>query len=304
MIQLSTQALSLNKDLAYTLTLADHHGCWCAWCLDYIKTKSELEGHHIWPRAALVGLLGKGTIPLDCLVPVHKNLCHREGFQKYSDIAGVFLRDIQSLDPHEFDRTCYRAFLEGDLSKAVFLREWASQRDWLSNDPEARYQNLIFELNALAGSSMANLLTRPPRRGDASTWLEKKIRQESITSELLTYSGSVLVNGGHIGEGLKLYQQVSSTVPRWYHKSDELNGVITRRLATATCEIKYAREAVELAVNHDYTLRTALLSLGWTRANNQDYSGARDVFDDITDQAITAPISWLHRAGKEFGVGC
>lgn len=300
---LSTAVLLSNKDLGFGLRLADHHCCWCAWCFDYITRRSDLERHHIWPKGALIALLGKNNFPTDCLVPVHKQGCHREGFQKCSDIAGTVFSELGSLDSSETDETCHAAFFEGNLTRAVFVREWASRHYDELLTPDERHHNLIHQLNALAGSALANPLTGRGRGLSKISWLEDRIRGEDISSELLTYAGSVLVNSGHIDEGWKFYQQVSSAVPRWRRNSNELNGVIKRRLAAATCELKHSIEAVKLAEHQQYTLRTALLSLAWSRVRCGEYTKALDTFEDITS-LVPGPISWLHRAGQDFGRGC
>jgi hypothetical protein len=121
--------------------------------------------------------------------------------------------------------------------------------------------------------------------------------------ELLVYSGSELVNSGRIWDGWQRYQGVLAEAPRVRKLSSKLYAKVARVRAIVTFETKHSKEALELSEEDKYTLRTALLSSGWSKIKVGDYTGARDAFDSITSWVV-GDVSWWHRAEQEFGVGC
>jgi hypothetical protein len=232
---------------------------------------------------------------------VHREACHRKGIQTASNTAGDYLAEAQKLRPEELDSTCLRSFHEGDLNRALFLREWSRRRCEELGDESGVRKHVIFQLNPLAGSVLAEQLV-----GNRPRWLDGKLLSHSACDpEILVAAGNVLVNSGFIEEGWERYQAIESDISRWRKSSDRRFGIIKRRVAIVTGEERDSFDALRFAwASQDkYTIRTALLCLGWSQFKNGKFGEAHNTFDKIQDEVV-GPTSWWHITCKEFAVAC
>ena len=264
----------------------------------YINLWSDLEAHHIWRKNDLKELLDGEPFPIDCVVPVHKKSCHRKKLQDYADTAGRQLLDAGKLSTTAFDQTCINPFLEGNLDRNVFLREWARRER-----PEDQRKHVIFQLNALTGSQLGAILAY--QTGSTGvTWLAgSRIPHDPVW---LLYSGSVLMSGGYRDAAAVRFGEFESSIPRWRRCSSEPYIVYARRRAIMSCRVNDSKDAVKLAKEQKeaYVMRTALVSLGWAYFGARNYGAARDAFEDILSWPGRQSMSWWHVAEQQFGLGC
>ena len=240
--------------------LGDHHGFWCAWCLEYIYPEQQpWHLHHIWPKYHLKKLFPNGDFPIDCLLPVHEANCHAL-LQDESDQAGHRLSRITEWRDEAFESECLRAYLEGNLNHSVYLREWQIRNVQLDLSTKTR----SYELNAAAGSCLAIDLINKRTGTDKTTWLErtKPVDPGNLPSWLV-YASAVLWYCGAVEEATVCFKELDSHLNRWRPSSSPLYGPYLRRKALHTYNISDAQTAEQAAriEGESYGRRTAFLSL-------------------------------------------
>src|SRR5688572_7213014 len=75
--------------------LRDHHGSWCAWCLEYLPRSLAdslplFEAHHVWQTSELGTLAASADLGTSWVVPVHNpdtRDCHPRGLQPIARAA-------------------------------------------------------------------------------------------------------------------------------------------------------------------------------------------------------------------------
>jgi hypothetical protein len=189
-------------------------------------------------------LLPGSDFPRDCIVPVHKNICHRENIQPICNAAGTNLLAARYLTCVDLDHTCLESFYRGDLNRAIFLREYQRRKFGKAGDKSESYKNLLFGLNPLAGSALAERVIR--KRPE---WLNGKLyAAASPDSQLLVSAGNILVNCDLIQQGWERYRAVEGELPRWRKKNSRLYPLFKRRIGVVTSEIADSEDALTLAL--------------------------------------------------------
>lgn len=197
-------AKRLNSAAQWSLArqiLSDHHGVWCAWCLGYIVSRTEMELHHVLaPKGEIHKTLGFEP----WVVPVHRHpeVCHRKRLQQYANEAGRGLLD--ALNPEGFEERCKKSFDRGYLPASLLLRRNA----WLkSPDYQTARQNLVFALNAAAGC------------GQGKSFVNEFECHESFIEfradpDLQLYAASVHTNAGDPSRAASACDQLEATLSR------------------------------------------------------------------------------------------
>ncbi len=278
--------------------LSDHHGVWCAWCLQYIVPEHAFEFHHILGRKDEIREKF-GFEPW--VVPVHSpsNSCHRRGIQDYSDEAGRALLDAVAKSPNqseEFEFLCKRAFYLGYFPASFLLRRVEFLNP--NADPPVARRNLHIALIAASACSFGRPFVESLKNRPEFTALGL-----DRDAETRLYFASAYTNTEDFLIARSLLNELASKLPRVYPSSSPAYSKLLRQTAITSPTVKGASEAMAWA--HDssdrqYHLRTSRLALALAYENQRDYGSARAQADELGLDFELGDVSWWHYVGQAF----
>jgi hypothetical protein len=265
--------------------LSDQHGIWCAWCLRYIESPTDLELHHLLaPRKEIQETFGIEP----WVVPVHRHpeRCHRKGLQDYANYAGrsiLDLRDPKALEPHA---TAY--FYDGYLPACLLLRMWlASESGGLMASAREQYR---YTLIAAAGTSQGLAYLLSEKTASTFQWAEKD-------PETRVYLTAAQANAGMVEHASNICNELDSAKPRIRPTTSSINSKLSRVRATIFPDLRYAKQAVQISRDSSdpkYQTVTALLTLGSAYEASQRYHRALDLGLQMRADIGPERPSWWH----------
>lgn len=293
------------------LRLADQHGCWCAWCFEYISRRDELELHHMFGRAGVRQIFGDEPFLESWTLPVHRGRCHHL-LQHATDTSTAQLIQAQSLPLRELERACQESFFAGDLSRALYLRE-VFHRRLTTDHADVPRTHIVREFNAAAGSTLLSRLMSA-NSPIGKSWRHRRKTEMELTEKdwirnvpsFEFYAGDLYANAGYFVKAAEVLHQLEADHPRWQGRRHSAWGAILRRTAILQADLNAAREASYIAAADCdyYNLRTALLAQGWSHIARGQYIKAVDDFIGVVDAISWRPLSLWHRYCRELGLGC
>lgn len=276
-----------------TAVLSDQHGPWCAWCVDYISSPDELELHHVLGYKERI----RGTFRLEpWVVPVHRDRCHRSGLQDYADEAGRGLLDSITLDPERFEQRCKTSFHRGNLPACLLLRRYAWAQAVKNENYSAARTNLLYALNAAAGSRLGNRFVRD---------IQKDAAFENFREDLdiKLYAASVHANAGNLSQAWITRDQLAMAVPRVRPASSATYAKLVRMTAILGATIRDAKEALNIArdsADPEYHQRTSRLALASAYEAQRNYNNARAQAELLLLGSQGRETSWWHSIEQLF----
>lgn len=287
--------------------LSDHHGTWCAWCVDYVGADFEL--HHVLESAQLARSQELMAVGFEgsWVVPVHssKHGCHRGFLQPRASSAGEMLTRTAAFGPDALLKAASDAFFHGALGSAAALHEVAARQALASGETVRAFRELQYALGSLAGAK--NSLRRLPRLVEVIRQVAVSLAGDMPRQEIVLYAATVELNSGSSQAAVEKYSSLENAVGRWRRESHRLFGVWARRWVIIEPKVSFAKEALVVARHHGdaYPVRTALLSLAWAHVVEQQYSQAVTCFDELLSRSFDSPRpSWWQISGAHFGRGC
>jgi len=138
----------------WPLTLADRHGVWCAYCLEYISSQEYMERHHQIGQTFLKQNFRK---PLSggWTVPVHAKDCHRKEIQRFASAreSRLVVLETDGFDVSQAESLAQRLHDRGDYQGATLIKEKIIQ--WLGEqgekDSHKRMEMITYQVASAAG---------------------------------------------------------------------------------------------------------------------------------------------------------
>jgi hypothetical protein len=282
------------------LILKDHHGPWCAYCLQYFAGGVE-EGHHVYPEWSTAG--SPAATVFAWTIPVHRKGCHRKGLQRRSDAAGLALNDVLARPDGVLRRAAETAFYSGNLNLCFVLELELARRAKGSGNFEASCDHLLNAVASAAGSSL----------GSVHRALMNLNPEETIARASVPVQARWALSFGNLERN---FYQIQSAAARYEEASTRLESLSTsarnlyrpaylRRMVSLKPSVSGAREAVDLAraTRHPWGQRTADIVEGWSNLAVGLVPRARDSFSRVFWDSPRFPLSWWHVAEAHFGLG-
>ena len=227
--------VQLGKEAA--LSLSDHHSCWCAWCLEYIRSRRQLQLHHMIGKAGLRDLFGQRRFLDSWLVPVHAEGCHG-AIQRFTDSATTAIIGAKNMQASELIGSAREAFFAGDMNRALYLREIALRRYPRQDQADRLKTNVIHQFNCSAGSMLvtklllaASTVARQWRERLSDRWMRQYLGDPTTNLPWQFYAEDVFANGGLFEKAASVLHEADVSHPRWRKQSHSTWGALVRRRA-------------------------------------------------------------------------
>ncbi len=262
-------------------SLLDHHGPWCAWCLDTIRT-GQGQIHHMLPTGKLGHLLNV-RFKLPWTVPTHSPRCHRPWLHFPSDELPEILRRALALPAPDL------AHLNSQLHDLGFY--------WF---PVLTYGHRLKRRDPGPEIQVAHFLSSASGVREGRKFAEKisgRLRRERDIETLINMSNLEFQSGDR--EKSRGYLENANSLMRSSGRRarDAQTAAYLRRKAQLELDSDAASEAQALAASNDYTVRTAILQQGWISLTRGRVAKAMTHFESLEGKDNRM---WLYRAEVLF----
>ena len=311
-------------------TLADQHGVWCAWCLQYIKPaefqeqilpKRRLEWHHVHPKASIRKRFGD-RFPLGWTIPAHSRDCHQPTLQTFASATDAYLQYLETA-PFNLTDPRSRVGRMGERDPYLkFLQSSATHEETRDRHAQRLHDEGFYWLSALIKETIIRdiLKQQEHRRSEASD----RVLEYQVASAagfrhrfpprfsrvkppnrplLLLNQANLEANRGNRESAMQLLEYAKELLRKGFPtQRDSLRLPLMLRSAQIDRQPKAAEDAIRESRGSSYSHNTALILAGFFHLESgtrQSTNRAESCFNEVLEGEH---VSWLYEAESYFGL--